>query len=251
MGWLPDHILIKVVRSIDACMTRPRYEELLVELQFYSFDTLRYEREYYKLNKRSLIITSFKEKDGELLLNALEERGALNDEAKQALASIGFEIDRSLAGILAQPVEEHSRLEAGLRRLGLEQVQGFLDQSMDNYIQKHYEASNSMTRTALEHLVEQVAIKLSSLRNNEVIPQRGRYLSPTDYRVYLATTGFIDNAEKEFLDKFYGYASTDGSHPGISSEAEARLRRFVVVAIALFYTEKLKNDQFMKACAHV
>jgi len=249
MGWLPDHILIKVVRSIDASITRPRYEELLVELQLYSLDTLRDDEEYYKLSKRDLIIASFKEKDEETLLEALDERGALNKDAKQALSSVGFEIDIPLAGDLAQPVEEHSRLEAGLHGHGLDQVQDFLDQSLDNYIQENYEAANAMARTALENLVEQIALTLSSLRNNEAIPQRGKYLSPSDYRAYLASTGFIDDAEKQFLDKFYGYASTDGSHPGISTESESRLRRFVVVGIALLYLEKLSNDQFMDALA--
>jgi len=245
MGWLPDHILIKVVRSIAGSMTRPRYEELLVELQLYSLHTLRDDEEYYKLSKNDLIIASFKEKDEGLLLEALEERGALNREAKQALASIGFEIDVPLAGNLAQPSKEHSRLEVGLRRFGLEQVQAYLEQSLGNYIRENYEASNAMARTALECLVEQIAIKLSSLRNNEAIPQRGKYLSPADYRAYLLTTGFLDDAEKKFLDKFYGYASKDGSHPGISSEAESRLRRFVVVGIALLYLEKLSNDEFL------
>jgi hypothetical protein len=238
-----------VVRSINASMTRPQYEELLFEHQLYSIDTLQDNEEYCKLSKRDLMIASFKEKDVELLIGALDERGALNKDAKQALASVGFEIDMPLAGDLAQPVEEHSRLEAGLRRLGLDQVQDFLDQSLDNYIQENYEASNAMARTALEHLVEQIALRLSSLRNNEAIPQRGRYMSPADYRTYLATTGFVDDAEKQFLDKFYGYASTDGSHPGLSSESESRLRRFVVVGIALLYLEKLSNDQFMNALA--
>lgn len=183
------------------------------------------------------------------MLEALEEKRALNKEAKQALASIGFELDVPLAGDLADPAEEHSRLELGLQGLGLNEVQNFLDQSFDNYIQGNYEASNAMSRTALEHLVEQIALKISSLRNNEDIPQRGRYISPADYRTYLFSTGFLDDSEKQFLDKFYGYASTDGSHPGISTESESRLRRFVAVGIALLYIEKLNNDEFMTGLA--
>lgn len=245
MDNLPDHILIKVIRSIYSSMTRPRYEELLVELELYSLDTLRGHEEYYGLSKRDLMIITFKENDEDLLLKALKERKALNKEAKQALASIGLELDVSLAGDLADPSEEHSKLEAGLRRLGLDEVQSFLDQSFDNYIQKNYEASNAMSRTALEHLVKQIAIKINSLRNNEDIPQRGRYISPADYRAYLSSTGFLDDSEKQFLDKFYGYASTDGSHPGISTESESRLRRFVAVGIALLYIEKLNNGEFM------
>lgn len=241
---LPDHILIKVITSIDSSMSRPRYEELLVELELYDFDLIRGVEEYYGLSKRDLMIKTFKENDQSLILEALRERRAINKEAKIALASIGFELGESLAGELADPVEEHSRLERNLRELGLEDVQRFLDQSMENYINENYEASNAIARTSLEHLVEQIAGKISSIRKEE-IPKRGRFRSPVDYRNYLFSTHFLDESEKQFLDKFYGYASTDGSHPGISTESESRLRRFMVVGIALLYIEKLNNYEFM------
>ena len=245
MSWLPDAILLRVVDSVDHSMTRPKYEELMVRLGLYSLSALRDDEEYYRLSKRDLIIRTFNERDEETLLSALNDEGALNKDALRALAGIGYEVGQSLAGDLAEPVEEQSRLESALANLGFGQVQAFLDQSLDNYLQGNYESSKAMARTALEHLVEQIARQISESRGNEPIPQQAKHLSPADYRRYLRSTGFLDDSEKDFLDKFYGYASTDGSHPGVSTEAEARLRRFVVVGIALLYLEKLANELFM------
>jgi len=247
MAWLPDTVLLKIVDSIDHSMTRPKYEELMVELGFYSLSTLRDDEEYYRLSKRNLVIRTFNEKNEDELLSALSDKGALNKEALRALAGVGYEVEQSLAGDLAEPLEEHSRLELALVGMGLAQVQTFLEQSLENYLQGNYEASNAMARTALEHLFEQIALRISDLRGNEPIPKQGKYMSPADHRRYLHSTGFLEDSEKDFLDKFYTYASTDGSHPGISTEAEARLRRFVVVAVALLYLEKLANEPFIES----
>jgi len=245
--WIPDTVLLRIVDAIDRSMTRPKYEELMVSLDLYSLGRLREDEEYFKLSKRNLIIKTFKENDEKLLLNTLHEKDILGDDVYRALANIGYEFENSLAGELAQPVEENSRLEIGLSNLGMNQVQHFLEQSLDNYVQRNYEAANAMTRTALEHFVESIATKISVLHGGEIIPLTGKYLTPADIRRYLHEKGFLDTSEKELLDKFYGYASTNRPHPGISSEAEARLRRFVVIGIALLYIEKLNDDSFMKS----
>jgi len=245
MSWLPDAILLKVVDSVSSRMTRPKYEELLVSLGLYSLFALRDDEEYCRLSKRDLIIRTFKERDEEKLLSALYEEGALDKDALSALQGIGYEIGQSLAGDLADPVQELSRLESALTIHGFSRVLSFLNQSLENYARGNYESSNAMARTALEHLIEQIAYRISEARGNEPIPKRGKRFSPADHRGYLRSTGFLDDSEKDFLDKFYGYASTDGSHPGVSTKAEARLRRFVVVAIALLFLEKLSDDRFM------
>ena len=121
----------------------------------------------------------------------------------------------------------------------------YLDQSFNSFIQGDFEASNAISRTALEEIIQQIAKKISSARNYTIPLNRFGRVEPKEYREYLYNTQFIDMSEKQFLDNFYYYASTDGSHPGVSSEAEARLRRFVVVAIILLFCEKLENTGFM------
>ena len=53
---IPDSTLLKVVDDVSRRMTRPKYEELLVELELYSFYELREDEEYYRLSKRDLIL---------------------------------------------------------------------------------------------------------------------------------------------------------------------------------------------------
>lgn len=242
---LSDVTLLAVVDDIDRNLTRPKYEEFLVRLHMYSLSVLRDNEEYCRLSKRQFLTRTLKEKDTLAILNALNEARIIGPKAKRALAMEGIEFEHSLAGELAEPVEERSRLEISLAEQGLSQVGAFLDQSLENYSQSNYEAANAMTRTALEYLVKQIAERISTMRGNEAIPQAGRHIGPVDYRNYLRTTSFLDEAEKRYLDAFYGYASTNGSHPGISNEAEARLRRFVAVGIALLFLSKLENTNFL------
>ncbi|MBD1216245.1 MAG: hypothetical protein H9536_02665 [Aphanizomenon flos-aquae Clear-A1] len=227
-----------------AKMNRRRYEKLLVELELFSEDKLRDEPYSTYKNNRDLAYHTFKE-DPFKILEALDREDKLSAETKRALFMDGIEFGNSLAGNIAKPFEESSQLKIILKRLELSQVQDVLEQSLDNYIQGNFEASNAMSRNALEGIIQQIAEKISENRNDTITANKSGYIAPFVYRQYLHTTNFLDVSEKEFLDKFYGYASGSGSHPGNSSEAEARLRRFVVVAIILLFCEKLENTGFM------
>lgn len=247
---LSDRTLFLIARSISGRWNRRTYEDLLLELGLYGIDELRGEEGYSRLNKDDFIIETLRDQGRNVLslLATLDERHALNAEATRALALDGVEFGVSLAGDIAVPAREESTLESGLRRQGLQAAMNFFDQSAQNYVQGAYEAANAMTRSALEHQVQEIAQRISAMRANEPIPQRNRnFIGPVDYRNYLETTRFLEASEKSFLDHFYHYASTNGSHPGVSSEAEARLRRFVAVAIALLFVEKLDNQAFMQS----
>ena len=67
-----------------------------------------------------------------------------------------------------------------------------------------------------------------------------KFLAPRDYRNYLEVSGFLESDEMDLLNRFYGYASQDGSHPGISSEPECRLRRLFTIALVQYLLEKLE-----------
>lgn len=227
-----------------AKMNRRRYEKLLVELELFSEAKLRDEPYYNYINNKDLAYYTFKE-DPFKILEALDREEKLSAETKRALYMDGIEFGNSLAGDIANPIEESSVLKISLNKLGLTRVQNFLDQSFNSFIQGDFEASNAISRTALEEIFQQIAKKISSAINYTIPLNRFGRVEPKEYREYLYNTQFIDMSEKQFLDNFYYYASTDGSHPGVSSEAEARLRRFVVVAIILLFCEKLENTGFM------
>lgn len=241
-----DAVLLKIVSDIDNSMTRKNYHDLLVEGGLYEYADLTDPSERLtRLSKCDMIRETLRESDGLIIVKALKNKQKLSPETMRALSIAGIDIEQTIAGELAKPLEEQSRLESELLSQGFDQVHNYFTQSFDNFVQGNYEAANAMTRTALENLIENIASKISVLRSNEAIPQRGRYRNPGDYRNYLKQTNFLDMPEKELLDKFYNYASGNGSHPGISSEAEARLRRFVAIGITLLFLEKVNNTSFM------
>jgi hypothetical protein len=249
MTRMSDATLLRVVEDVCASLTRHRYEQLLVDLGLYSLRQLQDKEwnEYAGLSRRELATRTLQESDQLLILGALNTAVSFRQPTRRALALDGIQFGQSIAGNLAEPAEERSRLESALTRQGLTQVQDFLNQSWDNFVQGNFEAANAMTRTALECFVQETAYRISSSRGNEPIPHNRRHIGPVDYRNYLQNTGFLDDSESRFLNSFYGYASTDGSHPGVSSESEARLRRFVAIGIALLFLEKMEDAGFMNS----
>jgi len=251
--YISDPTLLKIAHDLSG-INKPTYAKLLTELGLYSLEEMDDEYGEYKRSGREEFIRKTLQgictdlKDLQTFLQADDVKKKLRRETLSALAMDGIELEHSIAGKYAEPVQERSLLETKLQAHTLQDVQKFLDQSLDNYSKDNFEAANAMSRTALEELIKQIALKISILRRNEIIPydtNRFQKPQPADYRKYLKQTNFIDDSEFEFLNKFYGYSSGNGSHPGISSEGEARLRRFVVVGICLFYFEKLENKIFM------
>jgi hypothetical protein len=78
-----------------------------------------------------------------------------------------------------------------------------------------------MLRTSLEGTLKHIAIKIAG--NQESIPANNPAygVTPADVRRYLQQQGFFEQDEIRYIKEFYGYASTDGSHPGISNESES------------------------------
>lgn len=211
--------------EIDRLMTPPRSKKELVLKILRRVNEEGDESDFYRLMQRSL-----EGADGELI---------------KALQLEGWDVSEfgvtPLAGALAEPAIEESILVEKLEDRGMTEVTTLLEQSYDNYIHGHFEAANAMTRTALEALVKLIAEKIAAARS-ESIPQSvsGRH-QPRDYRDYLKAVSFVDTDEHELLRTFYGYASPEGSHPGLSDQTDARLRRFMMIGLCLFYLEKLES----------
>jgi hypothetical protein len=248
---ISDKTLLKVINDLDAPkLTKNNYRDILVDLGIYSLEEADDPSSAYNKGKKEFIRITLQDLDPVNFSLVLKDlKGYLSNQTLNALSMDGIEMQQSLIGKYAEPTQEISFLEKALQIHSLQSVQGFLDQSLDNYSTENYEAANSMTRTALEDFVEQIALRITGLRGKEVIPykkDRYDYPQPYDYRKYLEQTNFLDKSEFEFLNKFYGYSSGNGSHPGISTQSEARLRRFVVISILLLFIEKMENSVFMK-----
>jgi hypothetical protein len=137
-------------------------------------------------------------------------------------------------------VSETSILEQKLQTHGMFDVIKLLDQAHQNFIESNYEASNAVLRASLESTLKHIALKIAGTET--AIPaSNARYgVTPADVRRYLENEKFFQQDEINFIKAFYGYASTNGSHPGMSNQAESRLRRLMIVALIQYSLEKLE-----------
>lgn len=244
-----DRTVLLLAEHIASNYSFTTIRDLLIDLDLSTFDEI----------DRIIIHVKSKKEITLRILRRVNEEGDESDfyrllqrimeqaegELIQALQLEGWDVSEfgvtPIAGALAEPAKEENILVDKLKSQGMTEVTTLLEQSYDNYIHSHFEAANAMTRTSLESLVQLTAEKIA-LGRGEPIPQaRLHRHQASDYRDYLQAVGFIDRAEHELLRTFYGYASTEGSHSGLSDSTDARLRRFMMIGLCLFYLEKLES----------
>lgn len=154
----------------------------------------------------------------------------------------GFNISQGqlVRSVPEEVVKEENILEGELTRLGFDLVKHHLTTSFEHFGDGQWDSANGQTRKALEALTELIAMKIAS-KKGESIPRKYKDPRPAEIRKYLKDVGFLNDAEFDLLSAFYGYASVEGGHPGLSSETDARIRRIIVVGLCQFYVEKFHS----------
>ena len=137
-------------------------------------------------------------------------------------------------GLELDLTSETSVLEQKLMAHMMPDVISTLEQAHQSYIDGRFEACNAMLRTSLEGTLKHIAAAISGNPAFEG--------SAGEVRKYLEDEGFFDKNEIEFVRKFFGYSSANGSHPGLSSESESRLRRLMTVALLQYSLEKFESQ---------
>lgn len=135
---------------------------------------------------------------------------------------------------LVEVVEEEGLIETLLDKYGFAIAKNHLKQSYENYIEGNWEAANGALRSFLQDVFDQIALIIT--------PQEAKQKKPGgERRILLQKKGFIeDDMEAKLVTSFFNFASYKGSHSGISNESDCRLRRYMAVALASYYLEKLE-----------
>ena len=244
-----DRTILLLAQHIASNYSLTEIRDLLINSELSSFNEIAHLTSS-PISKKNLLLTILpqanKERDESSFYKLMQTslKGA-NSELTKALQLEGWDVSEfgvvSLAGPLAEPAAEENIVVQKLKVQGMAEVINLLGQSYENYNQNRFEAANAMTRTALESLAKLIAEKIATVRGEAVPKSSSRGYQPRDYRDYLKTVSFIDTDEHELLRTFYSYASSAGSHPGLSNQTDARLRRFIVIGLCLFYLEKLES----------
>lgn len=154
------------------------------------------------------------------------------------LEADGYKIvgDR-LVSAAGEDVEREETVFSGLlKNEGMDEAVVYLNQSADNFSEGKYESANSMTRTLLEFVTSGIAERIAKLRG-ETPNLKGH----ANVRKYLRAT-LLDENEFQILSQFMSWCSSNGSHPGLSDENEARHRRVVTLSLGQYYLEKFRSS---------
>jgi len=158
-------------------------------------------------------------------------------ELARALSADGFQVhEEELVPIISpavEPAKEEGLVEKLLDKYGFAIARNHLEQSYDNYLDGNWEAANAALRSFLQDVFDQTALT--------VAPEEAASIEPGGKRrKLLEEKGFIEtDTESKLVSGFFKFASYKGSHPGISNESDCRLRRYIAIAMASYYLERL------------
>lgn len=151
-----------------------------------------------------------------------------------ALAADGWEYDAKNARLTSaipgvSVIEETTILEQELRLQGWSVAAGHYRQALDAFAAGRWASANGQLRSMLEELLQAAAELVSSRR-------------PRDAQACLDALRKHDvllGGEYGFAKGLWQLCQSSGSHPGLSSEDEARFRLMTVTSYARFLNERL------------
>jgi len=161
-----------------------------------------------------------------------------NPELARGLAQDGFTLNEEgqlipIVSYTMEPVKEEGLVETLLDKYEFTVAKNHLKQAYDNYLDGNWEAANGALRSFLQDVFDQIALTIAPKEAADKEAGGNR-------RKLLEEKGFIeDDTESRLVSGFFKFASYRGSHPGISNEADCRLRRYIAVALASYYLDKL------------
>jgi len=158
-------------------------------------------------------------------------------DLERALSADGFQVHEGelipVISPIVEPAKEEGLIEKFLNKYGFAVAKNHLEQSYDNYLDGNWEAANAALRSFLQDVFDQIALIIA--------PEEAASKEPGGKRrKLLEEKGFIEaDTESKLVSGFFKFAGYKGSHPGISNESDCRLRRYMAVALASYYLEKL------------
>lgn len=155
-----------------------------------------------------------------------------------SLKADGYNIteDGTIVPLLATadtPAQEESVLKSHLSDLGWDVAKKHLTEGVSSYEHGNWAAANSQFRTFLEEAFNRIA-------NN--LPEGSNKLGG-EARKFLQESEFLSEEEGTMVQSIFNFLHTKGSHPGLSEEFEARMRRYLVLVIALYFIEKFNSQK--------
>lgn len=120
---------------------------------------------------------------------------------------------------------------------------GHLDQAIEAHTRGDWAAANSQTRSFLEGLLNDIALRLDPQKASQRPSSENR-------RALLAESGFLSKDRNEwasdgksYINGLFKMLHTEGSHPGLSNEDDCTFRLHLALITARNLLRRLNNPQ--------
>jgi hypothetical protein len=171
------------------------------------------------------------------LLRRLKSAGDVgdttHDQFRSALNLEGYDVVEG--DLVAYPSgamdvsPQRGKLETMLEQKGLETARGHWDQVTDNVARGNWASANSQMRSFLEGVFDHVAA--ARWEGTDAAPTGGAA------RRFLQDEGHMSEEHGELVKALFKLLHTEGSHPGLSEEADCHTRVLMVMGVALYWLQ--------------
>ncbi|MFP3524551.1 hypothetical protein SB912_18720 [Pantoea sp. SIMBA_072] len=162
------------------------------------------------------------------------------ENLNNTLKKDGYELtDVSVRKVLPDEVPiscTENRLIEILKKYGFSTAVGHYNQAIASHGRGDWAAANSQLRTFVEDFFDQVHLKINAGCGTTTNQRRGELekikFFRSEYNEYLHNgTGFLEG--------FWKRLHPEGSHPGLSEEADSTFRLHLVLVVIHYYAERL------------
>ncbi|WP_456311511.1 hypothetical protein [Serratia proteamaculans] len=166
------------------------------------------------------------------------------ENLNNALKKDGYQLsDSSVRKVLPEEIpvaKTENRLVEILNKYGFSNAVGHYNQAIASHGRGDWAAANAQLRTFVEDFFNEVHLKIRAGSGSATNQKRGELEKAkffrAEYNEYLHNgTGFIEG--------FWKRLHPEGSHPGLSEEADSTFRLHLVLVVIHYYAERLDTIQ--------
>lgn len=162
------------------------------------------------------------------------------DDLNNALKKDGYELtDVSVRKVLPDEVpvaQTENRLVEILKKYGFSTAVGHYNQAIASHGRGDWAAANSQLRTFVEDFFDQVHFKIQAGSGSSSHQRRGELEKAKFFRAEY--NEYLNNGYG-FIEGFWKRLHPEGSHPGLSEEADSTFRLHLVLVVIHYYAERL------------
>ncbi len=141
-----------------------------------------------------------------------------------------------------QQVHTESELMQLLNKFNFNTSMEHLRQAIDNHTEGNWAAANSQFRSFLESLLQEIAHKLDNNKTCNNFNEAIQYLSSKNFLSTKLNEVYESASKRDgYVRSLWNRLQAEGSHPGLSDEADSTFRYHTLIVFARYLLKRLEE----------